>query len=138
MKRTITHFPAGVLVASALGLALPSAHAADPADPASTSSPAQAPATHAMRVAIDPQSGQLRAPTAAELREQFGVNARSSGKTSGKAKSAQQIRVHSGGMRSAVMGRDRLMYLRARTDKDLGLTYGHEREPAFAAKTEEK
>lgn len=132
MKTTrITSLKAGVLVAAGM-LALPVSHAAD-SSPASSPA-AQAPATHNMRVVIDPQSGRLRAPTAEELQREFGVSAQ----TSRKAKSTQKVRVHSGGMRSAVVGRDRLMYLRARTDKNKGVTYGHEREPAFAAKTEEK
>jgi hypothetical protein len=106
-------------------------------------------ASNAMRVVVDPETGELRAPTAEELSEQIArersapaINARSAARvaaapsTSAVLPAEKSVQHHANGMLSAKMSQDSLSALTATTDARGKTKIRHESEstqPAVAA-----
>jgi hypothetical protein len=103
--------------------------------------------SNAMRVVVDPETGQLRAPTPEELRAQLArenapaANARSARAaapaTSAVLPSEKSVKRHSNGMVSVKMSQDSLSALKATTDAKGKTVIKHEGDSAQPVATEE-
>jgi hypothetical protein len=103
--------------------------------------------SNAMRVVVDPETGQLRAPTPEELRAQLArenapaANARSARAaaptTSAVLPSEKSVKRHSNGMVSVKMSQDSLSALKATTDAKGKTVVKHEGDSAQPVATEE-
>lgn len=111
-------------LALALSVGAPTVRAA-PDDGAQTATSADA-----VRVVRDKETGKLRAPTDAEL-EQMRQNERSARKARGRSESGATapiaVRQHANGMRSAVLGPEYLVTLKAQRGADGKLTVKHDK-----------
>ena len=88
----------------------------------------------AKRVVRDKDSGELRAPTPAELQQLLAVE-KAERKAKGEPEPAadpqpMEIRQHEGSMKSAVLGQDYLITIQAKRDKDRKLVTSHS-NPAY-------
>jgi hypothetical protein len=104
-------------------------------------------ASEAMRVVRDKETGQLRAPNSAELKQMLEAE-RAARKAKGQPEPSAdpqplEVRTYSGGMKAAVLGPEFLVTLEARRDADGNLVVTHSRpeydahaEPAKALPTE--
>jgi len=96
-------------------------------------------ASEAMRVVRDKKTGELRAPSDAELRkmlqaEKAARKARGEAEPSADAQPVE-VRTYSGGMKAAVLGPEFLVSLEARRDADGNLVVTHSR-PEYDAHAE--
>ena len=114
----------------------------------SAPAPTSKDATSAMRVVVDPETGEVRVPTAEEVRAQAArQNARASAPASRSARAAapsstqivpdeKAVQRHSSGMVSVKMPRDSLSLLRA-TQSEGKLEVEHTHEAAAPVASEE-
>lgn len=96
-------------------------------------------ASEAMRVVRDKDTGQLRAPDSAELKQMLDAE-KAQRKARGEAEPSAdpqpvQVRTYSSGMKAAVLGPEFLVSLEARRDADGNLVVTHSR-PEYDAHAE--
>lgn len=119
------------LIGAALAIAAgtPPTRAADEAPSAATPSPgAAAPQAQSRRAVRDQETGRLRAPTADELKamhESESAARKARGEPEVVNRTPLVVRQHSNGMRSAVLGPDYLMTLKAERRADGKLVVLH-------------
>jgi hypothetical protein len=135
MKKIRGRQAVAVLMGAALATVAVAADVVAPAGTASqsvtTGAPAVANTTSALRAFRDPQTGQLRAPTAEELEailaEERAMRAATGQREPTGPVAPLSLRKYPNGMRSAVLGPDFLISLKAERTPDGKVVISHDR-----------
>ncbi|EHR70113.1 hypothetical protein BurJ1DRAFT_1241 [Burkholderiales bacterium JOSHI_001] len=110
---------------SLFGLAASTALAAEPAPPVDTSGTTASPLQESRRVVRDKETGKLRSPTEEELAAERAERKARGEPEPGANRVPLAVRQHPNGMRSAVLGPEYLVTLRAERGPDGKLVIKH-------------
>jgi hypothetical protein len=126
---TLKTITASIALLGIAATATQAVHAAPPeqANTATASTPAQ---VQARRVVRDKETGKLRAPNDEELQallEAERADRKARGEPEAAAAGAVVVRQHANGMRSALLGPEHMVYLKAQRTPDSKLVISHDK-----------